>query len=260
MKYCTKCGAELDDNVIFCLYCGNKLSASEAPGQQKVNINDNRVIRKRCMNGHFYDASKYTFCPLCGAMPCEEVQHPVQMQAEPVLANKEKKGLFRKQKNTPVPEQVRNIPVASSPYNQAGMVQGGMMDQNLVRVDTGKTVAVFADDFSKEPVVGWIVAVEGEHRGEAYQLVTGKNRIGRNTGNDIIIPNDNTISKVDHAIIVYEPKKHIFILQAGNGNGLTYLNEEIVLESKVLSNYDTLQIGSQVFRFIAFCGDNFSWE
>lgn len=48
MKYCTKCGAELDDNAAFCSKCGHpcdpKVEAEPAPQQEVV---EKKGIRKR---------------------------------------------------------------------------------------------------------------------------------------------------------------------------------------------------------------------
>ncbi|MGN0630515.1 MAG: FHA domain-containing protein [Ruminococcus sp.] len=288
MIYCTKCGAELNDDSNFCVFCGNSVNIEEFENEEMYE--ENTVLKQRCLNGHYFDARAYLFCPICGEMPVSEAPQAVQYEAEPVKPAREKNGFFRRQKQMNQQEAMMNPAsvnpsvinpaavnpammnpqavnpammnpqAASSPYNQAAAMMQNMNSGNNARVDTGKTIAMFTDDFNTVPVVGWIVAVSGEMRGEAFKLVTGKNRIGRVSGNDIVIPNDSTISKKDHAIIVYEPKKKIFLLQAGNGNGLTYLNDEIVLEAKKLSNHDRIQFGSQEFLFVALCGEDFSWE
>lgn len=111
-----------------------------------------------------------------------------------------------------------------------------------------------------EPVVGWLVCVGGCHFGECFNICAGKNSIGRSEENRIVISDDNGISRIKHALIVYEPKKRNFYLQPGDSSGLTYLNEEYITDSQKLSLHDTIELGDSKFMFVPLCGEKFSWE
>ncbi len=113
---------------------------------------------------------------------------------------------------------------------------------------------------SAEPVVGWLVCVSGCHFGECFQIYAGKNSVGRNSENRIVVPRDNSISRVKHALLVYEPKKRNFFIQPGDSSGLTYLNDEYITESCKLSARDIIELGDSKFLFVPLCGDTFSWE
>ena len=113
---------------------------------------------------------------------------------------------------------------------------------------------------SSEPIVGWLVCIKGIHLGDAFIIYSGKNSIGRSDDNRIVITGDNSISRSKHAFIVYEPKKRNFYLQPGDSSGLTYLNEEYITESKLLSSKDVIELGESKFIFIPLCGQDFSWE
>ncbi|MBR4050458.1 MAG: FHA domain-containing protein [Clostridia bacterium] len=113
---------------------------------------------------------------------------------------------------------------------------------------------------ASDPVVGWLVCVKGVHFGESFYIGTGKNSIGRNSDNRIVVWADKTISRVKHALIVYEPKKKQFYLQPGDSSGLTYLNDEYITESKIMKAHDVIELGESKFVFIPLCGDSFSWE
>lgn len=113
---------------------------------------------------------------------------------------------------------------------------------------------------ASDPVVGWLVCVKGVHFGESFCIGTGKNSIGRNSDNRIVVRADKTVSRVKHALIVYEPKKKQFYLQPGDSSGLTYLNDEYITESKIMKAHDVVELGESKFVFIPLCGDNFSWE
>ena len=110
------------------------------------------------------------------------------------------------------------------------------------------------------PVCGWIVCIEGPRRGKDYKIHEGKNFIGRADDMDIQILGDNKISRRNHAILVYDPKKHETVLLPGESNGMVYHNDVALYSPIVLSVYDVIEIGRSKFLFIPFCGDHFRWE
>lgn len=113
---------------------------------------------------------------------------------------------------------------------------------------------------SNEPVVAWLVCVEGQYFGVSFNVYAGRNSIGRNTSNHIVIPNEATISKEKHAWITYEPKKREYYLQSGESSGLTYLNGDMIMEPKKVKIYDTIELGDSKFVFVPLCGKQFTWE
>lgn len=135
----------------------------------------------------------------------------------------------------------------------------------------GKTMSYFSSMTDKtenssqkavisDPVVGWLVSVSGNHFGESFQIGAGRNSIGRNDDNRIVLNKDNAISRSKHAIITYEPKKRNFYIQPGDSSGLTYLNDEYITEAKQLHSRDMIEIGDSKLIFIPLCGDEFTWE
>lgn len=111
-----------------------------------------------------------------------------------------------------------------------------------------------------EPVCGWLVCVEGARPGKDYRIKSGKNFIGRGDGMDIQILGDNKISRTNHAIIVYDPKKRNTVLLPGDSSGLTYLENEAVYVPTELAPYVVIEIGRSKFVFLPFCGENFEWN
>lgn len=141
--------------------------------------------------------------------------------------------------------------------------------KNASASNAGKTMSYFstvtasagsAQKQSADPVVGWLVCVGGCHFGECFSLYAGKNSIGRSEENRIVISDDNGISRLKHALIVYEPKKRNFYLQPGDSSGLTYLNDDYITESRMLSSFDAIELGESKFLFVPLCGESFSWE
>lgn len=125
--------------------------------------------------------------------------------------------------------------------------------------DDGKTVGLFPKKEGIDPVVGWLVCIEGHDRGKDFSLHLDKNSIGRSHKNDVHIAGDPTISRENHATILYDQKKKQFRLLAGGGRGLVYLNDEAVDFGSVLKNRDLIEIGETKLLFIPFCGDEFNW-
>ena len=113
---------------------------------------------------------------------------------------------------------------------------------------------------SEEPVCGWLVAVSGDHFGESFELYSGKNAIGRNSNNKIILNRDKGVSREHHAFIIFEPKKRVYFLQPGDSSGLTYLNGDCITETKQLKHGDVLELGASRLLFVPLCGDDFCWE
>ena len=111
-----------------------------------------------------------------------------------------------------------------------------------------------------EPVVGWLVCLKGRWIGQEFKLVTGRNSIGRSESNSICLSNEGSVSREKHAWIVYEPRKRQFFIQPGESSGLTYVNDDTVLEPKQLSSRDILEFGDTKFIFIPLCGETFSWN
>ncbi|GAB6088121.1 FHA domain-containing protein [Alkaliphilus crotonatoxidans] len=110
------------------------------------------------------------------------------------------------------------------------------------------------------PVCGWIVCIEGSRVGKDYKIKEGKNFIGRADDMDIQILGDNKISRRNHAIIVYDPKKRNFVLLPGDASGIAYLNNEAVYVPTPLSPYDVIELGRCKFLFAPFCGEHFEWD
>ncbi|MEA4914956.1 MAG: hypothetical protein VB061_10330 [Christensenella sp.] len=192
-----------------------------------------------CENGHHYDQSKYAQCPYCN----------------PTFA-----------------EVNRTVPLdQSSGSFDAGFDGGFGGDMG----DIGKTVPLDSKDevtvpiITKDkdgktfdPVVGWLVCIEGPDKGKDYRILKGNSSIGRGATAQIRILGDSSISKEDAANISYIAKSRKFSLMAGETRNQIEINDDVVLphERRELKAYDRILIGSSVLMFIPFCGGEFAWE
>lgn len=198
----------------------------------------------RCNNGHFYDADKYNTCP-----HCSDASSSAAGPNDPTVGKINNGPGFTEKIN----QEVNTPPSDSSKSDHSSSLKGAVDDVQ-------KTIGIFNTDKGKEPVVGWLVCVEGNHYGEDFKIRMGRNFIGRSKNMDIVLANDSSVSREKHSIIVYEPKENIFIIQAGESKELSYLNDKVILSPQALCAYDKIKLGASTLLFVPLCSDRFTWE
>ena len=120
--------------------------------------------------------------------------------------------------------------------------------------------AVPANVPSEEPVVGWLICIKGPNLGQCFNIYAGKNSLGRSNTNKIIVNKDKSISRDKHSWIIYEPKNRDFFAQPGDSSGLTYVNDEMIMQATKLEKKSIIEVGNTRLMLIPLCGDDFSWE
>lgn len=111
-----------------------------------------------------------------------------------------------------------------------------------------------------DPVTGWLVCIEGPQYGKDFKIRNGKNFIGRADNMHIQILGDNSISRINHAAIIYDSKNRATYLLPGDSSGLAYHNGEAVYTPVEMNAYSVVEIGKSKFIFIPLCGEHFEWE
>ena len=186
---------------------------------------------KRCKNGHFYDAEKYSNCPHCdggyGMNPT------ITIPSDPGNDSVTIPGI----------EQDPTEPDFGVPIGGNG--------------DDGGTIAIY--DELGEPVVGWLVCVKGENIGKDFRLVEGKNSIGRDYRMNIVL-DDKSVSRETHAIVSYDHVNNIFTALSGMSGSNYYLNGNPVYMPTPMNAYDILSVGKTDLLFIPFCSEKFTWD
>lgn len=118
-----------------------------------------------------------------------------------------------------------------------------------------------SDGGELDPVVGWLVVLAGPGRGNARRLGYGQNSLGRDKGERVSLDfGDASISRSKHAFVLYEPRKRQYFIRPGEGANLTYLNGELLAESRPLTATDVIEVGATRLRFVPLCGPEFDWE
>lgn len=202
----------------------------------------------KCPNGHYYDSARFgNNCPHCGmsggvSAGVDQTTVPMNLADVPQSANMATEPLT-------VPQPVGTPVMAAAPQPEN---------------EDDRTLPVTADmlDGMAEkiaPVVGWLVCTQGVNKGTDYRLHQGRNFVGRSSEMDVCIPNDNTVSRSSHAIVVYDPRSNVYLAQPGSSKELFYVNDKLVLNPVELKAMDLLNIGDTKLMFVPLCGEQFHW-
>jgi len=214
----------------------------------------------RCSRGHFYDEDKFDKCPHCG------VSQPASGETIAVMRNNDVTAMLAQRGrdtqpashsgDAPSKDAMRGTTPGAPQSTQSA--QSASAD-NAAGSDTS-TVGYYSRAIGTNPVVGWLVCVEGNHLGEDFRLTSGRNTIGRATGMDVPITGDNTVSREKHAFVVYDPQTHQFLVLPGDCKELCYLNETLILTPAEIKANDILKVGATKLMFIPCCTDRFNWD
>lgn len=201
------------------------------------------MTMKRCNQGHYYDPDKHHSCPACG-IPDLDIDR-TKAKSSP---NHNGGGLERQ------PEQ----PLDSG-EDIGATRRAGQLPADRSGAEEGRTIGLVRKTTGIDPVVGWLVCIEGPDKGRDYRIRSEKNFIGRSAQMNISIQNDNAISRENHAIVSFNPKKSNFKVHPGSSNGLVYLNDDDVDIPEMLKPYDIIELGETKLMFVPLCGENFQW-
>ena len=127
-------------------------------------------------------------------------------------------------------------------------------------LEEGRTVGFFERPLGAEPVVGWLVCVNGPERGRDYRLHAGRNAIGRDPKMQVPLMGDARVSRDRHAVVSYDPRGNSFRVAPGEGAGLAYLNGGPVDGPLPLAAYDRIEVGETTLVFVPLCSDRFRWD
>ncbi len=109
--------------------------------------------------------------------------------------------------------------------------------------------------------VGWFVVVEGPGRGEAFALHAGMSQIGRGDDQAVQLDfGDETISRDNHAAIVYDIETHTFLMGHGGKANVVRLNSKPLICTEEVKNSDLIRIGETTLRLVVLCNAEFHWE
>lgn len=138
---------------------------------------------------------------------------------------------------------------AVSVYNKPDTVSS-----DPIRPDATKPHAPF------QPVVGWLVCIDGPAKGRDFRIHSQYNYIGRGQHMDICISGDNCISTDRAAVIAYDALEKFFSFGPSMGHNVVRVNGKMLMNAVVLNPYDELTIGQTKLLFVPLCGERFDWN
>lgn len=243
----------------------------------------------RCEKGHFYDKEKYSTCPHCAGgsatddslttvftegsvtMPGSGVTEPATESFAPFPEAKLDSNMMTQavesgSEDTPTMPMDFTVPVADAQDDDDHTI--GFFDDSFFDLGSSsvpptavtQTTAPQKTTKVSTPCVGWLIALGGAHLGTDFRLKAGKNFIGRGADMDVSLTEDKSVSRERHAVVVYEPKTHMYFVQPGDSSSLVYHNNEVVLSPVKLQAYDTVTVGDVNLLFMPLCGDRFNWS
>ena len=215
-----------------------------------------------CPNGHHYDAARNASCPFCGAGAFSPTEAPAGGASAPGFSPTEPLGGGGNAGSFTPTEAPAGAPGgynasfgATMPPSGGGR-PGGNVDPFSVETMIGGDRS---DGAQTEPVVGWLVCIEGPVRGVDFRVHAGYNYIGREAG-DVRLRGDSQISRQNHAMIAYDSSERAYFVGPAAGRNLIKVNGKTVLNAIEIHSYDTISIGSTKLIFVALCGEQFGWE
>ena len=175
---------------------------------------------RKCERGHYYDASVHGSCPYCNR----------EEDAEKTMAM----GVTLAGGST--------VAQANGTITAAGTTMPGQVP--LIRpmtttgTDEGKTIAMFQTEQGVDPVVGWLICLDGKEKGRDYRIHSDNNFIGRSEKMDICIKSDDTISRENQAVLTYDAGERRYYFSPGDGRSIIRLNGKAIFQTTEFKAYD----------------------
>lgn len=136
----------------------------------------------------------------------------------------------------------------------------GFHDAHLAATDPfGAATPVTKTTTTKYPV-GWLVVVDGPGCGESFTLLTGMTQMGRGEDQPVHLDfGDASISRTNHAAIVYDTTDHTFYIGHGGKANIVRVNDAPLISNQTLSNGDKIRIGETTLKLMIFATQDFNW-
>jgi len=190
-------------------------------------------MRQCSQGGHYYDASVHAECPYCS---------PPQYGGAPA----------------PYDDIGATMPIMPQASSDIGKTMPMTKHEEAAAADM-KTVALVKDKLGFEPVVGWLVVLEGKEKGRDYRIQTDNNFIGRSSKMDICIEGDDTITRDNHATVSFDSREKFFYLSPGDGKAIVRINDKALFGTAKLEPYDVIEVGKTKLIFVPLCSEKFEW-
>jgi hypothetical protein len=112
-----------------------------------------------------------------------------------------------------------------------------------------------------DPVVGWLVVLDGPGKGNFRPVFEGSNTIGRSGSQRVPIDfGDDAISSEKQAFLTYDERKRSYQLVPNlERPNLVYHNDAALTSNVDLKHHDKVMLGRTTLLFVPLCGPDFDW-
>lgn len=196
----------------------------------------------QCPNGHYYNSALHTSCPFCeqGGIPPTEPFPGTPGPAASVEPYPSAEGGVSFSRTEPIAVD-RAAPVNAH------------FEPTMIGGDLG--VAGGGD-----PVVGWLVCVEGGDKGRDFRLHAGNNFVGRSSDRDVCLGRDPSVSG-KHFSVSYDKRHDRYFVSMGEGKEIVYVNDEpLGAGSVTLQKGDRIEVAHTKLIFIPLDSELVTWE
>ena len=179
---------------------------------------------------HYYDSEKYSECPYCKRI-------------------REGKGA-----KPTAPAEEEDLKSSKPKVKKRG-----------AHIDRDATAPWYSGEKESEeifePVVGWLIAIEGPAKGRDFRLKPGRNVIGRIMEADICIEEDDLLSR-EHTIVYYYSEINNFYVEDNKSKHGTFLlpNKDVIVERKPIKDGDKILVGKTILLLKTLCNEDFQWK
>lgn len=220
----------------------------------------------KCAKDHYFNAAVHSVCPICGSpavsaggsggfVPTESPMGGGAGNFIPTEAPIGGAGNFIPTE-APTGAGASSSPIGATVPADSWGAPGGAVNPFSVQTTIGGDIAAAGQ---VDPVVGWVVCVDGPLRGTDWRIHVGYNYIGREVG-DIHIQGDSQISREKHAMIAYHNKNRTYYVGPAEGRNIIELNGEPVFNATKLNRHDVITVGTTKLMFIPLCDETFAWD
>ena len=209
-----------------------------------------------CANNHYFNATVHSVCPICGGPPVNTGGAGSFVPTEKPDMSGAPAGGVGSFIPTEAPQAAGfsggpGVTAPADPWSAPGGAVNPFSSPTVIGGDISAAGQV-------DPVVGWLVCVDGPLRGTDWRIHAGYNYIGREVG-DIHIQGDSQISREKHAMVAYHNKNRTYYVGPAEGRNIIELNDEPVFNATKLNRRDIITVGTTRLMFIPLCDETFTW-
>ena len=174
----------------------------------------------KCVNGHQFDAEKFSGCPYCPKTSFLNDASSIN-KTEPSIMNK----TVVTNKTAPSGTEKTIISSAQGAINETIVTTG-----NKTGVYQGTKIFGLSNPAQERKLVGFLVSYDLDEQGKSFPLFEGKNLVGSDRGCDVVIENIPAVS-AKHLTILY--RNNLFLFKDEFSTNGTYINGEMQSEGQL---------------------------